>query len=182
MLFQCSSTRSSFFAWYFNFIIYYSTVVWFFCPCETMINTSFFIIIIFFFLNNLLCCWSSEISRLWYIIVLIKLQILKNLQKSKAHKKKTLFVSLLPFEFSSVCCEDGPVSSIKCNYYMYYSDACEHSANFLFIFVLCLFTYHLDIIPPTFEWHFSYKVNDNSNTCMCTCVYVSCTIVWLYMN
>lgn len=37
----------------------------------------------FFFLNNLFCCLNSEISILWYIINLIKLQILKHLQKRK---------------------------------------------------------------------------------------------------
>lgn len=37
----------------------------------------------FFFLYNLLCCLNSEISILWYIINLIKLQILKHLQKRK---------------------------------------------------------------------------------------------------
>lgn len=36
-----------------------------------------------FFLNNLFCCLNSEISILWYIIDLIKLQILKHLQKRK---------------------------------------------------------------------------------------------------
>lgn len=37
----------------------------------------------FFFKNNLFCCLNSEISILWYIINLIKLQILKHLQKRK---------------------------------------------------------------------------------------------------
>lgn len=42
-----------------------------------------FSLFIFFFLNNLFCCLNSEISILWCIINLIKLQILKHLQKRK---------------------------------------------------------------------------------------------------
>lgn len=29
-------------------------------------------------------------------------------------------------------------------------------SSYLFLCFNCLFTYHWDIIPPTFEWHFSY--------------------------
>lgn len=51
-------------------------------PCETHYQSYLFHYLIFF-LNNLFCCLNSEISILWYIINLIKLQILKHLQKRK---------------------------------------------------------------------------------------------------
>lgn len=49
----------------------------------------------FFFLNNLFCCLNSEISILWYIINLIKLQILKHLQKRKMNLSLFLNVVIL---------------------------------------------------------------------------------------
>lgn len=52
-------------------------------PCETHYQSYLFHYLIYFFLNNLFCCFNSEISILWYIINLIKLQILKHLQKRK---------------------------------------------------------------------------------------------------
>lgn len=57
--------------------------VFFLGPCETHYQSYLFHYLIYFFLNNLFCCLNSEISILWYIINLIKLQILKHLQKRK---------------------------------------------------------------------------------------------------
>lgn len=55
----------------------------FFGPLWNPLSILSFSLFNFFFLNNLFCCLNSEISILWYIINLIKLQILKHLQKRK---------------------------------------------------------------------------------------------------
>lgn len=63
-------------------------------PCETHYQSYLFHYLIFF-LNNLFCCLNSEISILWYIINLIKLQILKHLQKRKMNLSLFLNVVIL---------------------------------------------------------------------------------------
>lgn len=55
----------------------------FFGPLWNPLSILSFSLFNFFFLNNLFCCLNSEISILWFIINLIKLQILKHLQKRK---------------------------------------------------------------------------------------------------
>lgn len=55
----------------------------FFGPLWNPLSILSFSLFNYFFLNNLFCCLNSEISILWYIINLIKLQILKHLQKRK---------------------------------------------------------------------------------------------------
>lgn len=55
----------------------------FFGPLWNPLSILSFSLFNLFFLNNLFCCLNSEISILWYIINLIKLQILKHLQKRK---------------------------------------------------------------------------------------------------
>lgn len=104
-------------------------------PCETHYQSYLFHYLIFFLLNNLFCCLNSEISILWYIINIIKLQILKHLQKGRW--------SCLSFK----------CSYITCNIQMLVKTV---PSSYLFLCFNCLFTYHWDIIPPTFEWHFSY--------------------------
>lgn len=55
----------------------------FFGPLWNPLSILSFSLFNYFFLYNLYCCLNSEISILWYIINLIKLQILKHLQKRK---------------------------------------------------------------------------------------------------
>lgn len=105
-------------------------------PCETHYQSYLFHYLIFFLLNNLFCCLNSEISILWYIINLIKLQILKHLQKRKMVLSLLLNVVILHVIFRCLW--------RQCQVLIY------------FLCFNCLFTYHWDIIPPTFEWHFSY--------------------------
>lgn len=67
----------------------------FFGPLWNPLSILSFSLFNFFFLNNLFCCLNSEISILWYIINLIKLQILKHLQKRKMNLSLFLNVVIL---------------------------------------------------------------------------------------
>lgn len=128
-----SSARSSFFGWY--FIFYYSTEGFFLGPCETHYQSYLFHYLIFF-LYNLFCCLNSEISILWYIINLIKLQILKHLQKRKMVLSLLLNVVILHVIFRCLW--------RQCQVLIYFC-------------VLIVYLHIIEILSHLpFEWHFSY--------------------------
>lgn len=128
-----SSARSSFFGWY--FIFYYSTEG-FFGPLWNPLSILSFSLFNFFFLNNLFCCLNSEISILWYIINLIKLQILKHLQKRKMVLSFLLNVVILHVIFRCLW--------RQCQVLIYFC-------------VLIVYLHIIEILSHLpFEWHFSY--------------------------
>lgn len=104
-------------------------------PCETHYQSYLFHYLIFF-IYNLFCCFNSEISILWYIINLIKLQILKHLQKRKMVLSLLLNVVILHVIFRCLW--------RQCQVLIYFC-------------VLIVYLHIIEILSHLpFEWHFSY--------------------------